>query len=233
VSEATGSNLVEVSSLCACSANGVLMETSLLQARLAGALDTESSGGIESLVLLALVLEVGILGPLSTWDLILALDELDGKTTVRVPSDMAMHQPSTWVVGLEADDSVTRVTWKATSQKHGSITTRWVDKVEKTGVTGGEDAGTLAEKREIVAVQMDGMADWQGVLDDKVDPLDRCLGQDHGVADELGLVLGDRLERWLGPVDIDETIAVEEPTEDKAIVRSQNCSDIASWESLN
>jgi hypothetical protein len=76
-----------------------------LQAGRARGVDVGGVGGLVSLEGRALAVEGGaeVLGGV---DLRWSLDVLEGETTVDVPDDVAVHQPCTWVVRLEADHSV-------------------------------------------------------------------------------------------------------------------------------
>ena len=76
-----------------------------LETRLAGGWHGTTVGDI-SVHRAALALEAGAGDVLLGGDLGWTLDPLHGETAVNVPNDMAMHQPGTWVVGLEADDGV-------------------------------------------------------------------------------------------------------------------------------
>jgi len=80
---------------------------------------------------LAFVAEVRAGSVLLGWDVVWSLDPLEGKTSVNVPDDVAMHEPCTWIVGLEANDSVAGwAAWTGGTSKHGSVTTRWVIEVQ-------------------------------------------------------------------------------------------------------
>ncbi len=54
----------------------------------------------------ALALELVGLGVLGSWDVLRTLQELHGETTLNVPRDVAVHEPCTWIVRLEGNDSV-------------------------------------------------------------------------------------------------------------------------------
>jgi len=153
VTEGTGSMVPEVPLLATLgsSDNRLLLEPSLLQARLAAELDALASG-LEGLIGVALVLKGCVLCPLSSWNLVLSLNELQGKTTVNVPDNVAMHQPGTWIVSLKTDDSVTR------GLKHCSVATRRVDEVEARCLASSESAHSCAKEREVVTVQMHRMS---------------------------------------------------------------------------
>lgn len=88
-------------------------------------------------------------------DLVWALDELHGQTTLNVPHNVAVHEPGTWVVGLEADDGVTQRRARAATSEHDCVTTGRVDEVEGADV--GECAEAFAEDGHVVTVQMHGV----------------------------------------------------------------------------
>lgn len=65
-----------------------------------------------------------------------------------MPSDVAVHEPRTRVVGIEHNDGVSR-RWK-----HGYVAARRVGEVGGRGI-GIEGSGALGEDVEIVAMEMD------------------------------------------------------------------------------
>jgi hypothetical protein len=56
-------------------------------------------------------------------NLVLLLQELESKSFERVPSDVAVHQPSSGIVGVESDDEV------ACGREESDIAAGWVVKV--------------------------------------------------------------------------------------------------------
>ena len=79
---------------------------SALEARVAGGLLAVRALGLIRLHGRALVLELRLASVLLSWDLVWALEPLESKTTLKMPDDMAMHQPCAWVIGLETDDGI-------------------------------------------------------------------------------------------------------------------------------
>jgi len=77
-----------------------------LETRLARELLATWVGGLVGSIGRALVLERLLAGVAGGTQVSWSLEPLEGETTVNVPCDMAMHQPGTWVVGLEANDGV-------------------------------------------------------------------------------------------------------------------------------
>lgn len=75
---------------------------------------------------------------------------------------MAVHQPDTWVVGVESDNEVS-----GTGQ-HGDVAAGCVDGLQRDGGVVG--ARGLGEDPEVVAVEVDGVGEADGVLDDEVHP---------------------------------------------------------------
>ena len=71
-----------------------------------------------------------------------------------MPDDVAMHEPCTWVVGLETDDGVTWCTGGTSSRasQHGGVTSGWVVEVQGAGEVGSPGDGALAEDRHVVTV---------------------------------------------------------------------------------
>jgi hypothetical protein len=75
------------------------------ETRLGRGLDL-ATGSLVGLHGRALILELGAVGITLGVDVVRTLDPLESETAVDVPDNVAMHQPSTWVVGLETDDGV-------------------------------------------------------------------------------------------------------------------------------
>lgn len=131
-----------------------------------------------------------------SWDLGHTLDQLEGKSLRCVPTDVAVHQPSSWVVGLESNDQVTG------SWKHGDITSWRVGGGESSG--GRVSSGILCEDIEVVTVEMDWMWDGLGSLDDEVDPFIGSVElNDVGVGGVAGVSLVDLEKSWVGPFDFE------------------------------
>ena len=106
-------------------------------------MDAAGAGVLPGVQARALALEglgVGI-----GWDIVGPFDPLKGKAAINVPDNVAMHQPGTWVVGLEANDGVAgRSTWTGRSGQHGSVTTHRVVEVQGRGQSRSPADGTLA-----------------------------------------------------------------------------------------
>lgn len=88
-----------------------------------------TTGALVVFVCLALLLESVIVVVL---DLLGALEILETHTTVSVPDQMAMHDPGTRVVGLEANDSPARDEGGrgTATEEQGSITSDGVVELE-------------------------------------------------------------------------------------------------------
>ena len=96
-------------------------------------------------------------------NLIDALDKLKSETLRCMPSNVAVHEPCTWVIGLERDDEVSR-RWK-----HGSVSTRRiVGSQSDSGRIVGSRA--LSNDEEIVTVEMNWVRNCLCGLDDEVNP---------------------------------------------------------------
>ena len=80
---------------------------------------------------------------------------------------MAMHQPSPRIIGPESDDE------PSTARQRRGFPASGV--VEVQGAIGRPYSAAGAEDEEAVAVQVDGVGNWDGgtgcFLDDPVDPL--------------------------------------------------------------
>jgi hypothetical protein len=160
-----------------------------------------------------------------------ALQELHGETAGRVPRDVAVHEPGTWVVGLKANNSV------ALASQHGSVTTRWAVEVEGANLARSEMTLALAEEREVVTVQVHWVGCEELVLDDEVDPLVGTLRDDRNVLSiQISCVgcgiggLGELRESWQAGVNV-HGVSVQVPAEDGSIVSGRNCAKLTSWES--
>lgn len=88
------------------------------------------------------------------FDIVLPLADLHGKARRRMPRDVAMISPDTWIIGLEGDGDVALA-----GQKHG-ITARRVVVVEGAirQVIGVEFSVFLRQHDVIVTVKMDRMS---------------------------------------------------------------------------
>lgn len=135
---------------------------------------------------------------------------------------MAMQKPNTRVRGLESQDKVTRLALGRVSGHDGGITTRWVLEVKRDRVRVGAEA--LREDQEIVTVKMDGMGQWDGSLDDDVDPFVE-LWHFNGEVSGGGwdrAILVDLLEGWVLPLGV-EGRAGQSPLEEVgALVRADD-----------
>jgi len=110
-----------------------------------------------------------------------------------VPTDVAMHEPDTWVVSLESQDDET------CSWQKSSITTSRVVEVERWIGSGIRGTSSLSQDEEIVTVQMERVRQWNGRFDDNVNPLLwlRKLNKQVAAEGGKGLVLPDVQESWL------------------------------------
>jgi len=147
-----------------------------------------------------------------------------------VPCDVAVQEPCTWVVGLEGNDGVTL------GSQHGSVTTRWVDKVQCANLARGEGTLSLANESKVVTVQMHWVRDKELILNHEVDPL-VLLGEDSKVfgfsPGGVGAVVagfGELLKSWVGWVK-GHGAAVKIPAEDGAVVSSDDGVQLTCWES--
>ena len=194
--------------------------------------DLLATSGEVVLDVLALVLEGGLADVLLGGDIIWTLDPLHGQTAVNVPDNVAMHEPGTWVVGLEADDGVPRGGGAggaaSATYEHGGIATGGVDEVEGWGQGCSPSGLALAQDGEVVAVHVHGVGCEELVLDDEVVPF-VLLVEDDGVGD-AGVVAGGKgLQGGVLVVDL-EGVVVEEPAEDNSIIWRGDLGDGASWE---
>lgn len=82
-------------------------------------------------------------------DLVLGFDDLEGKAHRGVPSDVAMHEPDTGVVGLEGEDQVAAgaADWVPWHESH--VTTGWVDQVQLDAAV--VESLALCDDEEVVA----------------------------------------------------------------------------------
>lgn len=108
--------------------------------------------------ILALVLERSLARVLLRGDLIGPLDPLHGKTAIHVPDNMAVHEPGTWIVGLEANDGVAgRAAGALGAHKHCGVSAVWVVEVESRDERGVPGGGSLTQNAHVVAVKMHGV----------------------------------------------------------------------------
>ena len=105
-------------------------------------------------------------------DLSGALEVLETHTTVSVPDQVAMHNPGTWVVSLETDDSPAgNKGLRATStEEESSVSSNGVVEVKLTNHVGRENTTALSEDGEVVPVKMHWVRCLEVVLDHEVDP---------------------------------------------------------------
>lgn len=142
-------------------------------------------------------------------DLLLTLNELQCKAHSHVPTNMAVHEPNTRVIGEEGNDEMTALSSRTVTRHERYITTRRVVKVDR-GAT-AIVAVSCCEDVEVVTVQMDGVAEWDGRLDDDVDPLsERCGDSEIARVRRNGVVVDDAVESCVTPVGL-EGGAVEVP----------------------
>nr|POE87368.1 hypothetical protein CFP56_29957 [Quercus suber] len=155
------------------------------------------------------------------------LEELHRESFVRVPRDVAVHEPGARVVGLEGEGE------PAAGGQHGDVAARWVVVVQGLGVGRLPGRGAGAEDEEVVAVQVDGVrhVDGEGraggLLDHPVRPL--AFGgerDDVGVAREGGATRPDGFQGRVRPVDV-ERGAVDVPVEREGSVCSGGLVDRA------
>jgi len=76
---------------------------------------------------------------------------------------MTVQEPDTRVIRLEGDDKV------PTTRKHGDVAARRVGP-SRIDLGGVEGSCVLGDEVEVVAVEMDGVRDGEGCLDDEVVP---------------------------------------------------------------
>lgn len=119
-----------------------------------------------------------------------------------MPSDVAVHDPGTWVVGDESNGSPTVL------GKHDNVTTR--------GVGGGKGAvvigtGTCADDPEVVTVKVEGVSLSKVGLDEHGDP-DVGVGQSPDVLSigPRGVALGDSHDGGVVPLG-NKRLAVHGP----------------------
>ncbi|TKW55332.1 hypothetical protein CTA1_12764 [Colletotrichum tanaceti] len=143
-------------------------------------------------------------------DLAVPLDELHREALGGVPADVAVHQPGARVVRVPGHDEV------AGGRQHGGVAAGRVVRLERHVARVGPLA--LGEDPEVVAVQVDGVRDGEGGLDDEVDPLVGLVELDDGLLLLPGLVaVDDGLEGRVAPVD-EHAGAVEVPLEEAGLV---------------
>lgn len=137
----------------------------------------------------------------------LALDKLHGETLIGVPGDVAVHEPSTGVVGDEGNGS------PSVLGKHDNVTTRVVGGLEGGVVVG---TGTCAEDPEVVTVKVERVGLGKVGLDEHGHP-DVSIGQSPDVLGigPRGVVLGDSHDGRVVPLR-DERLAVHGPLDGSA-----------------
>ncbi len=222
-----------------------------LQARLVAEMAFTTSGAV-SIISLALALEAGTVIVRGGIDRGRLLNVLQRHTAIRVPDDMAMHDPRARVVGLEANDcpaTLGNATSAGDTEQERSVSADGVGEVETSGLSGGEDTFALAEDGEVVAVQMDGMRGLEVVLDNEVDPVaGRTVEDDRVGVDRVGERDGREgchvLERRVVEVDSDGgaaqggdavggqilTDGSEIPSSDGAVAVEVLLRGVATWE---
>lgn len=126
-------------------------------------------------------------------DLILELQDLESETHGHVPADVAVHQPSTGIVDLETNDEVAAHA-RGIAGHHRRVTARRVLGVEDNARV--ELTTTRSENEKVVAVEMNGVWQWNHALDDDVDPLAPFGSLEHEVAavgwDSVVLIHGEQ-----------------------------------------
>jgi len=178
----------------------VLLHMALLETRLIRILDA-STASLVCVVCSTLILELGLVVVLAGTNLGWSLKVLKSHTTVSMPDNMAMHEPGTWVIGLESNDrpAGAHCCWVASTEKKGSVSSDWVGEVELSNHVGCEHTTTLAEESEIVAVKVHRVRGDEVVLDHKVGPRvcrtvqDDSTAVDRAVVSDVGQG-GKRLE---------------------------------------
>jgi hypothetical protein len=180
-----------------------------------------------------LLLEIRLIGILAGIDLIRSFNELHCKTTLDVPDDMTVHEPCTWVVGLEADHGVSERCTLAATLKHDGVTAQRVVEVQSGGVREGAKPGT--EDGHVMTVKMHGVRWEELVGDDEVDPF-ILLSQHSSVGDQSTLIgagsrgtkvvglVSESLQCRLGVIDVDDGV-VDEPLEDEMVRRDLGTSE--------
>jgi len=152
-----------------------------LEARLTRQLSTLGIGSLVRLHGRAFSTEVGVIIVL---DIAGSLNELQSKTAVNVPRNVTMHEPSTRIIGLETNDSVSsRETRTSRALKDDGITAGRVVKVESADHVTCESTSASAQDGDVVTVDVQGVRSKELVLNDKVHPLVGLVEND-AVADK-------------------------------------------------
>ena len=143
-----------------------------------------------------------------------------------MPDNVAVHDPSAWVIRLEANNCPSRRGISSAVQQC-RITSNRVGKVKLVNHGGIKVPFALAEDGEVVTVKMYGMGRAERILNDEVDPGTSCAVQHHGVGIDSTIVGaadgGHGLECWLGVVRDQLTCTIvagfaKVPTDDGAEV---------------
>lgn len=136
-----------------------------------------------------------------------------------------MHEPDTWVGGVECNNKVTRGTSGRVSWHDSDITTWRVVKVKRD--TWVVDTSTLCEDQEVVTVKMDWVWQRNLGLNDNVYPFAKIWHFDHWVASVLWnrAVIKDGFKRWRLPVLV-KGRARERPLEEIGVATLRSDQDI-------
>ena len=161
---------------------------------------------------LASVVELARVGD-SVLDTLKVLDDLERKAHGCMPANVAMHEPDTWVVGLESEDQVaaSAVDWVEWHERN--VTARWVVGVEDNRAVVGSLA--LSQDEEVVTVKMDRVRQWDWRLNDDIDPFAKIWHFNGKVARVGwdGAVVVDGLQSWVIPLS-SEGRAIQSPLEE-------------------
>lgn len=128
-------------------------------------------------------------------------------------ADVAVTQPSAWIVSVEGDDNVTG------GWQDSSISARRVDQIQ--GCVCRELGFIGAEDEEVMSVKMNWVGEGEGLFDHKVDPLVRGRElEDGGLVGEGGFIVKDLQESWVSPRSQHGLLA-ERPAEVQVGVETQ------------
>lgn len=169
----------------------------------------------------AFILERLLVDISTSRDVVRAFNELHGKTAIKMPRDVAMHEPGSWVVSLEANDGISgRLARASTTLQHDSVAAHGVREVQRACLSRAEVALALTKDGHIMAVDVHRMGDKELVLDDEINPL-VLLCEGDSIADGVVRSSGQGLEGWVVEIDVNDSI-VEKPLEDGAIIIGGN-----------
>lgn len=211
-----------------------LVQVTDLEARLPLSLGEAWTARFVALHSGTLVLELRLAGVVG--NLRRSFDELNTHTKLGMPEDMAMHKPSTRVVGLETDNGVSwlscthRVNGGSGTVEENSVTSHRVVEIERWDISIGKSfVVRLSKDSEVMAVKMHRVRRDESVLDDPVNPLVCGVVEDRVTIDLACVILNSReqLESWSVECNVDElgcrsvacscigSLATKEPSVDR------------------